>query len=175
MSVIFRLAGKIRSPQILRYERSGLLNFIRPVNLQCSPSSQPKHESHDERNMRLGRPQSPHLSIYKPQLTAVLSISHRATGIVLAGYAMLFSMASLVLECPIDYWIDQLRCAELGPPIIMALKFALAFPLSYHFFNGIRHLLWDTGKFLSIKEVYATGWAMLVFAIGAAVGLSMCS
>lgn len=42
-------------------------------------------ETHDEKNSRLFRPMSPHLSIYKPQLTTVLSITHRATGVALTG------------------------------------------------------------------------------------------
>lgn len=42
-------------------------------------------ETHDEKNGRLSRPMSPHLTIYKPQLTTILSITHRGTGVALSG------------------------------------------------------------------------------------------
>lgn len=53
------------------------------------------HESHDEKNMRLKRPLSPHLSIYQPQLTWVLSGTHRTTGIMLASYAMFLGLGKI--------------------------------------------------------------------------------
>jgi len=42
-------------------------------------------ETHDDKNSRLHRPMSPHLTIYKPQLTTMLSITHRGTGVALSG------------------------------------------------------------------------------------------
>lgn len=50
------------------------------------------YESHDEKNMRLKRPLSPHLTIYQVQLTALLSVTHRTTGIMLASYAMFLGL-----------------------------------------------------------------------------------
>ncbi|XP_076250631.1 succinate dehydrogenase cytochrome b560 subunit, mitochondrial-like [Rhynchophorus ferrugineus] len=170
MALLFRLAGR----QILRSQNDGLYKFVRPVTLQPSQYVEPVKEGHDERNMKLGRPQSPHLTIYKPQLTSMLSISHRTTGIILAGYAMMFGAAAVGLECPLEYYIEQLQCAEVGPACLFGMKFTLAFPLTYHFWNGIRHLLWDSGRFLSIKEVYLTGWSMLAVAIASAIVLSSC-
>ncbi|XP_030753988.1 succinate dehydrogenase cytochrome b560 subunit, mitochondrial-like [Sitophilus oryzae] len=168
MALLLRLTGN----QLLRHQSKTLCKFVRPVTLKPSQYVPPVQMGHDERNMKLGRPQSPHLTIYKPQLTAMLSISHRATGIVLAGYAVMFSLAAVWLECPIEYYIEQIRCAELGPACIFGIKFTLAFPLLYHFWNGIRHLLWDTGRFLTIKEVYLTGWTMLAVTIASAIVLS---
>lgn len=63
--------------------------------------SKPSHvtstacESHDEKNMRLKRPMSPHLTIYEVQLTALLSITHRTTGIMLASYAMFLGLGKI--------------------------------------------------------------------------------
>jgi len=54
------------------------------------------YESHDEKNMRLKRPLSPHLSIYQPQLTWVLSGTHRTTGIMLASYAMFLGLGKMI-------------------------------------------------------------------------------
>ncbi|KAH1022614.1 hypothetical protein HUJ04_011992 [Dendroctonus ponderosae] len=172
MSLMFRLAGRRWGPQLLQLDSARVLSQARTVTIKCAPAVAPRDESHDERNMRLVRPQSPHLTIYKPQLTSMLSISHRATGMVLTGYTVLFSMAAVYLDCPLEHYIEQLRCAEIGFGSIYALKFLIAFPLTYHFWNGIRHLIWDTGKFLTIREVYATGWAMLAVAFATAAVVS---
>lgn len=91
---------------------------------------------------------------------------------ILTGYTVLLGAAAVGLECPLEHYIEQLRCAEIGAGCIYSLKFLLAFPISYHFWNGIRHLLWDTGKFLTIREVYATGWTMLAVASVSAAILS---
>lgn len=52
-------------------------------------------ESHDEKNMRLKRPLSPHLTIYQLQLTSLLSLTHRTTGIMLASYAMFLGLGKI--------------------------------------------------------------------------------
>ncbi|CAH0553348.1 unnamed protein product [Brassicogethes aeneus] len=171
MSLIFRLAGRQACNQFLKNEKTGLLNFIRPVTLQAKPAQPPVKEGHDERNMRLKRPQSPHLTIYAPQLTSMLSISHRATGMVLGAYAVGLGMGALVFPDDIPCWVEALEC--YNPALLTSVKFMLSFPLTYHFWNGIRHLIWDTGKFLTIKEVYLTGYAMLALAISTSIALTV--
>jgi succinate dehydrogenase / fumarate reductase, cytochrome b subunit len=101
------------------------------------------------------RPLSPHLQIYKPQLTSLMSILHRGTGIFL-------SLGTLVLV----YW---LMAAADGPEAYqqaqrwlaswfgLLLLFGWSFSLFYHMCNGIRHLFWDAGLGLDIKTVYSTG------------------
>lgn len=54
-------------------------------------------ETHDEKNMRLKRPMSPHLSVYQVQLTSLLSISHRTTGIILSSYAMFLGLGKYII------------------------------------------------------------------------------
>jgi len=100
-------------------------------------------------------PLSPHLQIYKPQLTSVMSILHRLTGVFL-------SLATLILV----YW---LMAAAEGPEAYqqarhllstwwgLSLLFAWTFALFYHLSNGIRHLFWDAGLGMDIKTVYTTG------------------
>ncbi|KAJ8934322.1 hypothetical protein NQ314_013362 [Rhamnusium bicolor] len=106
-------------------------------------------------------------------MTSMLSISHRIAGMTLSAYAVALGLGAIVLPETIPDYIDKLECAELGSTVISAIKFILVFPLTYHFWNGIRHLSWDAGKFLSIKEVYLTGYIMLIFAISSAVALSV--
>lgn len=108
------------------------------------------------------RPLSPHLQIYRPQLTSVLSISHRLTGVVLA-----VSLALLV------YWLAALATGDaayaaalslLGAWPVRLLLFVASFAFFYHLANGIRHLFWDSGRGFEIPQVYASGWTVVIVA-----------
>lgn len=129
-------------------------------------------ESFDEKNARLNRPQSPHLTIYKPQLTSMLSITHRGTGIALTGYAAIFGIAALTCPDGANSVVSLIEGLNLGAASLGALKFTLAFPFAFHTVNGVRHLFWDLGKFLTIKEVYTTGYAMLLVSTILAIALT---
>ncbi|XP_059054747.1 succinate dehydrogenase cytochrome b560 subunit, mitochondrial-like [Achroia grisella] len=122
---------------------------------------EPKPEHHDIRNEKLNRPLSPHLTIYSPQLTSMLSITHRAAGMILSGYVSALGIGALVLPNDVSHYITMIEGLNLSPATLLLAKAIIAAPLGYHFVNGIRHLYWDTAKGLTIKEVYATGYAML--------------
>ena len=110
------------------------------------------------------RPLSPHLQIYKPQLTTVLSISHRATGLALAvGTLLLVWWLVAAANGPDAYARVQ---SFTGSWFGLLLLFGWAFSLFYHLANGIRHLVWDTGWGLDLKTTYASGWAVVVAAAG---------
>ena len=113
---------------------------------------------------RNNRPLSPDLQIYRPQLTSVLSITHRLTGIAL-------SISSPLLVC----W---LIAAAAGPSTYTTLHGLLAswlglilllgwtFSLFFHLCNGIRHLFWDAGYGFDLQTIYASGWAVVIISIG---------
>lgn len=107
------------------------------------------------------RPLSPHLSIYQPQLTWVLSIAFRVTG---CGLTVPIYAGAIAYACQ-DQSIDQITTSinQLGMPvaIFLAAKILLAWPFSLHSLNGIRHLIWDTGRSLSIPGVYTSGKAVI--------------
>lgn len=149
------------------------LNAARSVTIKVLPTPAPITETYDEKAIRMNRPQSPHLTIYKYQLTAVLSITHRMTGTALTGYAAALGMGAIVLPDGANSIVTFIEALELSSPTLMALKFIVAFPPCYHAANGVRHLVWDMGKCLSIKEVYTTGYAMVVSATILAGILSM--
>jgi len=109
------------------------------------------------------RPLSPHLQIYRPQLTSVMSISHRATGVVL-------SLGLVALT----YWLlaaaggpDAFATAQaiFGSWIGRVLMGVWSFCLFYHLCNGIRHLVWDTGHALDLEDVYRSGYMALAGAV----------
>src|SRR5580658_10426847 len=105
------------------------------------------------------RPLSPHLQIYRWQLTSVLSILHRMTGIALAvGAILLVAWLGSAADGPASLAKMQWF---LGSWIGLLLLFGWTVALFYHLCNGIRHLVWDTGHGLDLKSVYAGGWAVL--------------
>lgn len=109
------------------------------------------------------RPLSPHLQIYRPQLTSVMSISHRATGILLAlGLIVLTYWLLAAAAGPGAFDTAQ---AVLGSWIGRVLLFFWSFAVFYHLCNGMRHLVWDTGHALDLDPVYTGGYLAVVAAI----------
>jgi succinate dehydrogenase / fumarate reductase cytochrome b subunit len=106
------------------------------------------------------RPLSPHLQIYKPQMSTVSSILHRITGVAL----MTGSLALVAWIWAVAY---SPACLEMihtffqsVPGLILLVGWSAAF--FYHFCNGIRHLAWDAGYGFEIKTSIATGWTVMV-------------
>ena len=106
------------------------------------------------------RPLSPHLQVYKPQITSVLSIWHRATGLALSiGTLLLLWWLLAGAAGPSAYAEAQ---AFLGSWIGILLLVGWTYSLFFHLCNGIRHLVWDTGRGFTLQRTYASGWAVLV-------------
>lgn len=105
------------------------------------------------------RPLSPHLQIYKPQLTSMLSISHRLTGVAL-GLGTLFLVWWLVAAATGDAAFATVQ-AFFGSWLGLLLLFGWTFSFFFHLCNGVRHLMWDTGHGLDLHTTYVTGWAVL--------------
>lgn len=150
-----------RSSQLTAFRSPLLPSGARAITMKIVKPEDNTSETPTERNIRLKRELSPHLLIYQPQLTSILSITHRMTGMALSGYAGVLGIGCLVLPHDFSYYMTMIEGLHLSSPTLMALKFILAFPATYHTVNGVRHLLWDTGRFLKISEVYSTGWAMV--------------
>jgi succinate dehydrogenase (ubiquinone) cytochrome b560 subunit len=124
---------------------------------------------------RRNRPVSPHLSIYRPQITWYASSLNRITGLTLAGTFYVFGAAYLV--APLLGWHLEsasiaAAVASLPPFAKMGLKAFFALPFTFHGFNGIRHLVWDAGMALSNKQVIMTGWTVVGLSVVSALGLT---
>jgi len=114
------------------------------------------------------RPLSPHLQVYKWQLTMVLSITHRATGIALsAGAPLLVYWIWAVTSGPARFEDAQALFGSLPGLVIL---FGLSFCLYYHLCNGIRHLYWDMARGLELPSVYLSGWTVVAAAAALTVG-----
>lgn len=109
------------------------------------------------------RPLSPHVGIYRWQITMTMSILHRATGLWLA-------VGTLALI----YWLiaatsgpDTYATAHwfFGTWIGQILMWLWTFSLFYHLCNGVRHLFWDAGMGFKIRTFYVTGYSVWAVAI----------
>ncbi len=111
------------------------------------------------------RPLSPFMigPYYRPQLTSMLSIMHRATGVFLALGA--FALAAWLCAVAGGFENYDALMALLGSLPGKLLLLAALGCLFYHLLNGIRHLLWDIGWGFELPRMQATGWAVVVLAI----------
>ena len=109
------------------------------------------------------RPLSPHLQVYKPQLTTVLSITHRATGVVMSlGTALLLYWLVALAGGPESY---ATATAVLGSVLGRIILFGFTVAFCYHLCNGVRHLFWDAGVGFQMSAVYASGRAVVVVSL----------
>ena len=109
------------------------------------------------------RPLSPHLQIYRPQLTSFLSITHRGTGVFLSlgSILILFWLAAGALgEEPYRAIQD---CINSVPGKVAMLAWTFAF--FFHLMNGIRHLFWDIGLGFELINAYRSGYTVLFSSI----------
>ena len=109
------------------------------------------------------RPLSPHLQVYRPQLTSVLSITHRATGIGLSFGIILLITWLVAAAAGENYFIivNSIVTSWFGKLVLLGFTWALF----YHLCNGIRHLFWDAGFGFELSTVYKSGYATIAGSI----------
>jgi succinate dehydrogenase / fumarate reductase, cytochrome b subunit len=109
------------------------------------------------------RPLSPHLQIYQKQITSVMSILHRMSGVVLTFGAML--LANWVISA--TYGADAFAMAQglLGSVFGRLVLLGVTLALFYHLGNGIRHLAWDMGKGFELTQVRTSGMFVIAFTV----------
>ena len=109
------------------------------------------------------RPLSPHLQVYKWQITMTMSILHRASGMILVAGAFGLAWWLLAIAAGGEHYATAAAC--LASPFGQLALFGFSLALVYHLLNGIRHLLWDAGFGFEIPEFYATGWTVAVLTV----------
>ncbi|NZA27028.1 succinate dehydrogenase, cytochrome b556 subunit [Luteimonas sp. SJ-92] len=109
------------------------------------------------------RPLSPHLQVYRWQITMTMSILHRTTGIALALGAFGLVWWLLAVARGGDAYAAAADC--LASPLGMLAAFGFSLALVYHLLNGIRHLLWDSGWGFELPEVYRSGYAVFALTV----------
>ncbi|XP_063959789.1 succinate dehydrogenase cytochrome b560 subunit, mitochondrial-like [Lytechinus pictus] len=126
-----------------------------------------------EKNKQLNRPMSPHLTIYSPQVTSMLSITHRGTGVGLTVGIYALGLSMSVLPHDFAYYLDAIKSLSYGPSLLFLTKMAIVWPMAYHTLNGVRHLAWDTGYGFDIKTLYKTGYFVLGLSFVVTAGIAM--
>lgn len=106
------------------------------------------------------RPLSPHLGVYKFMYTMSLSILHRMTGLAaFVGFLMLVWWL-MALATGHDAYDRAMRL--LDTPLVKLLLVGFTFSFVFHFCNGIRHLVWDTGHGLERAQARRSGYFVFV-------------
>ncbi|KAI4237596.1 MAG: hypothetical protein L6R40_005887 [Gallowayella cf. fulva] len=140
------------------------LLLSRPAATQTLPSITETIPHNDANALlaaqRRARPVAPHLTIYQTQIPWTLSALNRITGSLLSGGFYVFGFAYLV--SPLFGWHLESSAlaasfAELPTAVKVLLKFGVALPFTFHSFNGVRHLVWDSGREFANKSVVRTG------------------
>ena len=111
------------------------------------------------------RPLSPFMlgQAYRFQLTSVMSLLHRVSGIILSFGALGLAWWLLAVAQGGDAYARVADC--LASPLGMLALAGLSLSLVYHLLNGIRHLLWDAGHGMEIPEVYRSGYVVAVLTV----------
>ncbi|MFK7760711.1 MAG: succinate dehydrogenase, cytochrome b556 subunit [Candidatus Midichloriaceae bacterium] len=117
--------------------------------------------------MKKPHPLSPHLTIYKPQISSVLSIMHRIT-----GFVMFFGFLIILWTTNI-YTFKSSTLEDFGNILtyitknkfFMSVVILFSYCIFYHMCTGIRYLFWDAGKLMEIKMVNLTGWLAITLSI----------
>ena len=119
---------------------------------------------------RVERPLSPHLQVYRWEITMALSILHRGTGLALSAGLIVFVYWLLSLAGgPNAYAQAQ---AVLGSFVLKLCYTGWAFCFFYHLANGIRHLAWDLGYGFERAQINLTGWIVVAFAAAATLAFA---
>ena len=109
------------------------------------------------------RPKSPNIQIYRPQLTSVLSIANRITGVVssLAAIGLVVWLLAAAAG-PQAYAVVQGVLTSMVGQVVL---FGATFAFFLHLCGGIRHLVWDAGYGFDLGAIYASGWAVIAVSV----------
>ncbi len=109
------------------------------------------------------RPLSPNIQNYRPQLTLVLSILNRITGILLSVCAVVLVIWLVAAATgPLAYGAVQGAIASWVGQVVL---FGATFAFFLHLCGGIRHLVWDTVRGFELRSIYASGWAVVAASV----------
>ena len=90
------------------------------------------------------RPLSPHLQVYRLPLTAIVSILHRMTGVLLAAGLVLFAVSLAQIQAGSSSF--QSMQSFINQPFVSLVIWLMVYALFFHLCHGIRHLFWDMGE-----------------------------
>ncbi len=116
------------------------------------------------------RPLSPHLQVYRWQITNTLSILHRLTGLLLSLGSLVLAAWLMAIASGAQTYAGVL--SVLSGPFFKLLFAGCAFAFFFHLGNGVRHLFWDAGMGFDHARYRASGWAVVVFTLLATIAFT---
>lgn len=117
--------------------------------------------------MKKPAPLSPHIQVYRWQWTMLTSIAHRATGVALAVGSLLLALWLVSLAMgPASFARAQLILGSVPGLILLA---GWSFALFYHLLNGLRHLAWNAGWGMELKDAFTSGMIAIIGAVALTV------
>ena len=117
------------------------------------------------------RPLSPFVSVWRWHITMAASIAHRVTGVALYVAALIAAAWAISLASGPDAYAAFK--AVMASPIGLVVTFGLTVSFFYHLANGVRHLVWDTGRGFDIKTANASAVLVIAFALAASIAIWM--
>jgi len=146
--------------------------FLGKWSAPMASSAQAEMKAFWNKNLKLGRPNSPWI-VYEWHLPMMTSLAHRFTGIAMG--VTLYLGAVGITAAPGDFtgYVEFLKNLQLSPLVWFPIKSICAFPLVYHYVNGIRHLFFDSGYGYKLKTQYKTG--IFVFSLTGTVAMLLAS
>jgi succinate dehydrogenase / fumarate reductase cytochrome b subunit len=109
------------------------------------------------------RPMSPHLQVYSPQMSSMVSILNRVTGVALAGGALLLTWWLVAAATgPASYeHVSAFMSHWFGRVVLFGFTWALMF----HMLGGLRHLYWDTGRGMDKENIVPSSWMIIILSV----------
>ncbi len=120
-------------------------------------------DAKSERNLRIERPLSPHLQVYRPLINMMMSIIHRLTGVALYFGTILLAWwltAAATGPAYFDY-VSGVFGSLPGRVVLIGYTWALL----HHMLGGMRHLLWDTGRGFDLKTIDRLSWGTIILSV----------
>lgn len=120
-------------------------------------------DAKSERNLRIERPLSPHLQVYRPLINMMMSIIHRLTGVALYFGTILLAWwltAAATGPAYFDY-VSGVFGSLPGRVVLIGYTWALL----HHMLGGMRHLLWDTGRGFDLKMIDRLSWGTIILSV----------
>jgi succinate dehydrogenase / fumarate reductase cytochrome b subunit len=116
-----------------------------------------------DNRMNVERPLSPHLQIYSPMFTMIMSVMHRITGAALYFGTILLAWWLISAASGVHYFsfVNAFVSSWLG----LLILFGYTWALIHHMIGGIRHFIWDTGAMFDKKSLEVSAWAMFTASV----------
>lgn len=144
--IIIKLFDKIKSHFMTKENENERKAFIQLTDMCCN------HLIRHDNRIRIFRPLSPHLPIYKPQLTSTFPIFHRISGAFLVTIVLFFYLLCLKIGLICFTYENFYQFCFYSSKLILIAVEITALALSYHLYNGVRHLLTDFSGFFFRKK-----------------------